>query len=131
MIVRASITIVGIKSSVSGVALVDAGSVLTLLDEEIANVVGVRLLGKRVRLVVGDGHEIVAELGVVKELIIEGESLPEAHVAITKFSEKIRESLKKLGLADWCIVGLSTLEILGLAPNTSSGRLEKVGVLVL
>lgn len=131
MIVRASITIVGIKSSVSGIALVDAGSVLTLLDEEIANVVGVRLLGKRVRLVVGDGHEIVAELGVVKELIIEGESLPEAHVAITKFSEKIRESLKKLGLADWCIVGLSTLEILGLAPNTSSGRLEKVGVPVL
>jgi predicted aspartyl protease len=131
MIVRASITIAGIKSSVSGIALVDAGSVLTLLDEEIANVVGVRLLGKRVRLVVGDGHEIVAELGVVKELIIEGESLPEAHVAITKFSEKIRESLKKLGLADWCIVGLSTLEILGLAPNTSSGRLEKVGVPVL
>jgi len=131
LIVKASITINGDKSSISEVALTDTGSALTLLDEVIANTVGVRMLNRKIRLVVADGHEVVAKLGVIKELIVEGESLPEVHVGVTKFPEKVKEILRKLGLADWCVIGLATLEILGLAPNTSSGKLEKVGVIIL
>jgi hypothetical protein len=71
------------------------------------------------------GVRLLLSLEVVKELIIEGESISEVRAVITKFPEGIRESLKRLGLVDWRIVGLSTLEILGLTPNTSSGRLEE------
>lgn len=131
LIVKASITINGDKSSISGVALTDTGSALTLLDEVIANMVGVRISNRKIRLVVADGHEVVAELGVIKELIVEGESLLEVHVGVTKFPEKVKEILRNLGLADWCVIGLATLEILGLVPNTSSGKLEKVGVIIL
>jgi len=131
VLVKASVSIAGYRGNVSGVVLVDTGASVTLLNEDIANEIGVKYVGRRLKLIAADGREVVGELAIVNELVIEGEKLPEAHVAVLRFSREIKERLKAHGLADWCTVGLSTLEILGLVPNTTTGRVEKVGALLL
>ena len=131
MLVKADVSFVGPKGSVSGTALVDAGASITLLDEEVADKIGARLVGRRTRLVVTDGHEVSGELAIVDRLVIDGEELPGAHVVVLRLPSKIKERLKAHGLSDWCIVGLSALEILGLAANVAEGRVEKVGSLLL
>lgn len=129
--VKASIKIVGSRSSAQGIALVDTGASLTLVDEEVANEVGVRYLGRVVRVVVADGHEVQARLAVVDKLIVEGEELLYAHVAVLRFTEKLRERLRSLGLADWCVIGVTTLELLQLVPDPTTGRLRKSSALLL
>jgi predicted aspartyl protease len=131
LLVKADVSLVGPKGNVSGTALVDTGASITLLDEEAADRIGARLVGRCTRLVVADGHEVSGELAIVDKLIIEGEELPGAHVVVLRFPSEIKERLKAHGLSDWCIVGLSALEILGLAANVAKGRVEKVGSFLL
>ena len=111
--------------------MVDTGTSVTLLDEEAADKIGVRLVGKRMTLVVADGHKVSGELAMVDRLVIDGEELPGAHVVVLRLPSKIKERLKSRGLSDWCVVGLSALGILGLAANVAEGRVEKVGSLLL
>ena len=131
MLVKANVSVVGAKDSVTGIALVDTGASITLLDEAIANRIEVRYLGRRLGLVVADGHGVSAELAIVNKLIVEGEELPGAHIAVFRFSDEIRKRLKAHEVMDGCIIGLSTLEILGLAANTTTGKVERVGSLLL
>jgi len=90
-----------------------------------ANKIGVKRVGRRLGLVAADGHEVSGELAIIDNLIIDGEESPGAHVAILDFLNEIRERLKTNGLSDLCIVGLLTLEILGLVANTAMGKVEK------
>jgi len=131
VLVKANVSVVGAKDSVTGIALVDTGASITLLDEAIANRIEVRYLGRRLGLVVADGHGVSAELAIVNKLIVEGEELPGAHIAVFRFSDEIRKRLKAHEVMDGCIIGLSTLEILGLAANTTTGKVERVGSLLL
>ena len=131
MLVKANVSVVGARDSVTGIALVDTGAPITLLDEAIANHIEVRYVGRRLGLVVADGHEVSGELAIVHKLIVEGEELPGAHIAVFKFSDEIKKRLKAHGVMDGCIIGLSTLEILGLAANTTTGKVERVGSLLL
>jgi len=131
VLVKANVSVVGARDSVTGIALVDTGAPITLLDEAIANHIEVRYVGRRLGLVVADGHEVSAELAIVNKLIVEGEELPGAHIAVFRFSDEIKKRLKAHGVMDGCIIGLSTLEILGLAANTTTGKVERVGSLLL
>ena len=131
LLVKADVSLVGSKSSLSGTALVDTGTSVTLLDEGAADKIGVRLVGKRMTLVVADGHEVSGELAIVDRLVIDGEELPGAHVIVLRLPNKIKDRLKAHGLSDWCVLGLSALEILGLVANVAKGRVEKVGSLLL
>jgi predicted aspartyl protease len=131
LLVKADVSLVGPKGNVSGTALVDTETSMTLLDEEAADRIGARSVGRRTRLVVADGHEVSGELAIVDKLVIEGEELPGAHVVVLRFPSEVKERLKAHGLSDWCIVGLSALEILGLAANVAKGRVEKVGSFLL
>jgi len=131
VLVKANVSVVGAKNSVGGIALVDTGAPITLLDEAIANHIEVRYVGRRVGLVVADGHEVSAELAIVNKLIVEGEELPGAHLAVFRFSDEVKRRLRAHGVMDGCIIGLSALEILGLAANTTTGKVERVGSLLL
>jgi predicted aspartyl protease len=88
VIVKASVSVAGYRGSVSGVVLVDTGASVTLLDEDIANEIGVKYVGRRLKLIAADGHEVVGELAIVNELVIDGEKLPEAHVAVSRFFKR-------------------------------------------
>jgi hypothetical protein len=104
---------------------------MTLLDEAIANHIEVRYVGRRAGLAVADGHGVSGELAIVHKLIVEGEELPGAYIAVFRFSDEIKKRLKAHGVMDRCIIGLSALEILGLAANTTTGKVERVGSLLL
>lgn len=129
MLVKANVEVVGFKGFREGLALVDAGASLTLFDRGVAKKVGVKLTGRKARLVVADGHEVVGELAILEKLTVEGEELPGAHVAVIGFPKKLRERLKAIGVAEWLILGLSTLEILGLTPNAAALVLQAIRTL--
>ena len=131
MLVKASIEAIGYRGSRKGLAIVDTGSSLTLLDEIVAGDICVRMTGREPSLTVANGHEVKGLLAMVDKLRVEDEELPEAHVAVISFSKRLRDRLSMLNVDNWAIVGLATLEILGLTPNVKTGKLEKVGVLAL
>ena len=130
-IVKAKVKAIGPRRSVEGLALVDTGSSLTLIDREVADSIGVKHLGRKVKIIVADGHELHAELTIVDRLIIEGEELPYTHVATPSFTEELKERLRELELSDWCIIGPTTLELLQLTPNPTTGTLRKSTALLL
>jgi len=131
VLVKAGFRVVGSRGSIEGVALVDTGASLTMLDRGAADSVGVRYVGRRVRAVVADGREVEGELAVVDRLAVEGEELPYAYVAVLDFPAKVREKLREEGLSDCCIIGLTTLELLQLTPDAATGRLRKTSALLL
>lgn len=131
VLVKAKVVIQGSSKSCEEVAIVDTGAAVTLVDKSLAEEVGVRYLNRSVKPIVADGHEVSAALAIVDKLLVEDEELSYAHIAIVGFPDKLRERLRSLGVSEKCIVGMSTLEILGLIPNTTLGRLEKLGSLLL
>jgi len=123
--VKARATVIGFKDRIEGTVLVDTGASLTLLDRRITEIVGVKSVGRTVNVVVADGHELMAELAILEKLIVEGEELPYAYVAVLEFPNNLRQKLRELGLVDWCMLGLSTLELLQLTPDVKTGTLRK------
>ncbi len=121
----------GCRGSAEGVALVDTGAIFMLLDRDVAEFVGVRYTGKTVELVTVSGHELKGELALVDKIVVEGEDSPYARVVVIVFSEELKESLRRLNVCDYCILGLLTLEELGLMPDTTTGMLRKVPILWL
>ncbi len=91
-LIRARVVAVGSRDSFSGVALVDTGSLLTLVDRTMAERLGVELIGRRVRLVVADGHELEGDMAVLRRLVVDDEELPYAHVVIAELGERLREA---------------------------------------
>jgi len=131
MLVKARVVVQGYKASAEDYALVDTGSTVSMLDRSVAEKLGVEKTGRVIKLLVADGHEVEGELAIVKRLAIGGRDLPGAHVALIEFDIALKERLKSQGLSEWCIIGLATLEILGLSPNTSKGTVEETGALLL
>jgi hypothetical protein len=82
-------------------------------------------------LVVADGHEVSGELAMVDRLVIDSGELPEAHVIVLRLPNKIKDKLKVHRPSNWCVVGPSALEILGLVASVAKGRVEKVGLPLL
>jgi len=128
-VVKAKILIKGFRGFAEEVALVDTGSTYTLIDRSLAEEVGAEATGRKVKLVVADGHEVAGDLAVVREIVVEDEVLPYAHVVVVEIPDKLAERLEGMGLSRRVVVGLLTLEALGLAPDTSTGKLKKVGAL--
>ena len=124
-LVRANVTLVGDKGSRSVTALVDTGAAITVVDKALAEEVGVTYTGRRRALITASGHRVEGEVGIVKELVIEGETLDYERVLVLELSEVVKETLRSAGVSDSVIVGLTTIEAAGLVPNTATGRLRK------
>jgi hypothetical protein len=96
VLVKASIEVAGFRGSRKGLAIVDTGSPLTLLDEIVARDIGVRMTGRELSLTVADGHEVKGLLAIIDKLRVEDEELPGAHVAVISFPERLRDRLSML-----------------------------------
>ena len=124
-IVRANLRLEGTKEHSEGTALIDTGASVTLIDRDVADKVGVTHLRRTLTLTTASGHKMEGELAVINKLVIEGEELPYAHLLILKIPKEVKEMLRSKQLSDWGIIGLTTLELLNLMPDTTTGKLKK------
>jgi predicted aspartyl protease len=125
-IVRAKVAVKGLKGFREGTALVDAGVAMTVVDGEVADAVGVMYTGRRRMLMSVAGHRLEGEVAIVRELNIEGEVLDYEKVLAVKLSEEVKKALRELDADDSIIVGITTIELAGFIPDTSTGKLRKI-----
>jgi predicted aspartyl protease len=124
--VRARVVVTGSKGSREGTALVDTGAVMTVVDRDVADAVGVVYTGRRRALISATGHRLEGEVAVVRELIVEGEVLDYEKVLAVRLDEEVKKVLRSLDVDDSIIVGVTTIELAGFIPDTATGRLRKI-----
>lgn len=123
---RARVVVTGSKGSREGTALVDTGAVMTVVDRDVADAVGVVYTGRRRALISATGHRLEGEVAVVRELIVEGEVLDYEKVLAVRLNEEVKKALRSLDVDDSIIVGVTTIELAGFIPDTATGRLRKI-----
>jgi predicted aspartyl protease len=124
-IVRTRVSLKGMRSSKDCIALVDTGAAMTVIDRSLAENVGVTYTGRR-SLVSATGHKLEDEVAIVRELVIEDEVLDYEKVMVVELSGYVKKVLREIGVDDSVIIGLTTVELAGLMPDTATGRLKKV-----
>jgi len=124
-IVKARLRLEGSKSYSEGFTLVDTGASVTIVDREVANRIGVIYVKRTLTLTTASGHKMEGELAVVNKLVVEKEELPYAHILILEIPNEVKEMLRSKQLSDWGIIGLTTLELLNLMPDITTGKLKK------
>jgi len=129
--VKAKVVIRGSKGSAELTALVDAGSSMTVVDRGLAEAIGVEYTDRERVIVTASGQEIVSKVAIVKELIVEDEPLKFERVLVMDFSENVKEGLKNLGVSDSMVLGMTTLESAGFMPDTTTGKLRRVKLLLI
>ena len=125
-IVRTRVSLKGMKGSKDCIALVGTGAAMTVIDRSLAENVGVTYTGRRRSLVSATGHTLVSEVAIVRELAVEDEVLDYEKVMVVELSGDVRKVLREIGVDDSVIIGLTTVELAGLMPDTATGRLKKV-----
>jgi len=128
---KARFKIVGEKASLRDVAVVDTGSLMSIVDEEIASTLGLKPTGRTLRLTTLSGEEVLCEEMLSMSFEIEDERLAYERVAVCKLSEKVKERLKAMRVSPHVIIGVMTLEAAGFVVNPLTGKIEKVGWLAL
>jgi predicted aspartyl protease len=126
VIVRTKVSLKGMRGSKDCIALVDTGTAMTVIDRSLAENVGVTYTGRRRSLVSATGHKLEGEVAIVRELVIEDEVLDYEKVMVVELSGDVRKVLRDIDVDDSVIVGLTTVELAGLMPDTATGRLKKV-----
>jgi predicted aspartyl protease len=125
-IVRTRVSLKGMRGSKDCIALVDTGAAMSVIDRSLAENVDVTYTGRRRSLVSATGHKLEGEVAIVRELIVEDEVLDYEKVIVVELSGDVRKVLRELGVDNSVIVGLTTVELAGLMPDTATGRLKKV-----
>jgi predicted aspartyl protease len=125
-IFRTRVSLKGMRGSKDCIALVGTGAAMTVIDRSLAENVGVTYTGRRRSLVSATGHKLEGEVAIVRELVVEDEVLDYEKVMVVELSGDVRKVLRELGVDDSVIVGLTTVELAGLMPDTATGRLKKV-----
>jgi predicted aspartyl protease len=125
-IVRTRVSLKGMRGTKDCIALVGTGAAMTVIDRSLAENVGVTYTGRRRSLVSATGHKLEGEVAIVRELVVEDEVLDYEKVMVVELSGDVRKVLREMGVDDSVIIGLTTVELAGLMPDTATGRLKKV-----
>jgi len=126
VLVKARVRLSGARESYSSTALADTGARMTLIDRSLAERIGVQYTGRTINFVSVSGHVVEALEAVVPELEVEGEALRYEAVAVAEIPEKVKETLRKIGLDDCVIAGILTIERANMMPDTATGTLRRV-----
>ncbi len=81
LLLKANLRLEGSKERLEGIALVDNGASVTVIDKDIADKVGITYVKRTLIITTASGHKMKGELGVVNKLTIE-EELPYAHLLL-------------------------------------------------
>ncbi|MGC9152631.1 MAG: aspartyl protease family protein [Vulcanisaeta sp.] len=95
--------------------LVDTGTTYTMVPRRIAEELGITSTGKRVKVLTAKGEAVLEEGIAVIRL------MGEERTNVVLISDEIEQLL----------IGVTTLESFGLRVDLTTGRLERVGVLLL
>jgi predicted aspartyl protease len=125
-IVRTRVSLKGMRGTKDCIALVGTGAAMIVIDRSLAENVGVTYTGRRRSLVSATGHKLEGEVAIVRELVVEDEVLDYEKVMTVELSGDARKVLREIGVDDSVIIGLTTVELAGLMPDTATGRLKKV-----
>ena len=114
-----------------GIAVVDTGSLMSIVDEGAAGTLGLTPTGRTVELTTLPGEEVLCNEVLVKVFELEDERLVSERVAVCELPDNVKGKLKAMGADPWLIIGVVTLEAAGFTVNPLTGKLEKVGWLAL
>ena len=128
---RAKFRVLGDRDYVEGTAIVDTGSLLSIIDENIAEKLGLKPTKRIIKLTTLSGEDVTCSEMLTSAFEIEGEKLVSERVAVCKLPNNVREKLRAMGVYDGVIIGVVTLETAGFAVNPLTGKIEKVGWLAL
>jgi len=127
--IGASVRIQGLKEEAEGLALVDTGSSFTVIDESLANAIGVELIDAEKVHVRGNCCTVEGELASIRRILVEGKMLGSTTAIVAGLSSEVRETLKKLGFRDDIIIGVR--ELAGFTLDVKEGKLKYVGALLI
>lgn len=111
--------------------MVDTGASITILDRGVAEDIGVEVTKMRGELVTASGHRVEGVIGVLRRMVLEDEELPYAYVLLTSIPEEVAKTLKRNGLDEWIIVGVTALELAGYIADPRTGVLRRTELLLI
>ena len=109
------------------VALVDAGAMMTVVDEGLTESIGATYTERR-SLTSATGHKLEGEVGVAREMTVEDEASGYEKVLVVKLGGEV---LRKLNVSEPIILGITTIELAGFTPDASTGRLRRVEAFII
>ena len=126
MIVKAKVALKGSKGSEECVALVDSEAIMTVVDKNLTESLGVTCTGRKRSLTSATGHKLEGEIAIVRELTVEDETLDYEKILVVKFNGKVKKTLRKLSVSESVILGITTIELANFIPDTNTGKLRKI-----
>ena len=106
---------VGSRGEVGSVALVDGGALHTVIDESLARELGAKYTGLIITLTSFSGHRMRCSEAILDLIAVEDKRVPHELVAVCKIPNEVRELLKRYGADERVVIGVHSLEHLGLA----------------
>ncbi len=129
-IVRARVVIKGNRGIAEGTVLVDTGATYSIIDEELANEIGVKLLEKPEKVMLrGICCQVEGRLCVIDTLTVEDVTVGPSVAILTELSTEVKEVLRRYEVLNTFILGLR--DIIGFTIDVKSGKLKWVGYLAL
>jgi len=128
---KARFKVLGDKDSLEGTGIVDTGSLMSVIDEDLADELGLKYTGRSIELTTLSGKETTSNEALMSAFEVEGERLVSERVAVCRLPKNVREKLRAMGAHEQVIIGVITLEAAGFTVNPLKGRLEKIGWLAL
>jgi predicted aspartyl protease len=129
--VKARASLHGLREAYNCVALVDTGARMTIIDSVLAERIGVEYTGRALNPISISGQVLRALEAVVPVLRVEDEELKYEAVAVISIPEDVKRVLRQSRPDENIVIGLLTLERAGMVPDTVTGSLRKVEMLML
>jgi len=128
---KARFKLLGEETSLEGTAVVDTGSLMSIVDRDVADTLGLTCTGRTIKLTTLSGEEVLCDEMLVRVFELENEKLVYERVAVCRLPNNVKHKLRAMGADPRVIIGVVTLEAAGFTVNPLTGRLEKVGWLAL
>ena len=124
------VELIGEKSQIKLRALFDSGTMMTMVDISVAEKIGVKYTGKRVKVFALDGNEVLADEAIIQKIRILNEELNYERVLVFNFPQKLKKRLEGMGVGN-IIIGILTIEAAGFILDPIKNELRKIGFFAL
>jgi len=129
---KARLKLTGVKDAFECLALADTGAWYTVIDESLAELLGVEYTGLTLTLTSFSGHKVVCREAVLSSISVEGRTAPSELAAVCIIPASVKDLLRKQEVEEKVIIGVHTLERLSYAVDVTAHKLiQSPGILML